>query len=86
MGAEQSRDHIRPGVIIDGQTVHPPGWMWVLGFAIGGCEWAIKACETNDWKNQAREWFKDRDKSRLEAQIARTEKELQRLKEELCRL
>ena len=22
-------------------VVEPPGWAWILGFALGGCQWAI---------------------------------------------
>ena len=75
-----------PGVVVDGRTVYPPGWLWQLSFAMAGCKWAIKACETNDWKNRTRQWFKDQDRVKLEQQIERTEKELERLKAELCQL
>ncbi len=34
-------ESIRPGVVIDGVTYFPPGWMYVLAFALRGFQWAI---------------------------------------------
>lgn len=34
-----------PTVVVDGQTIAPEGWMWILGFALGGVQWAIDECE-----------------------------------------
>ena len=34
----------------DGQTVTPRGWMWVLGFALAGCDWAIKEADTEEFR------------------------------------
>lgn len=31
-----------PTVMVDGSSVQPEGWMWILSFAIGGCDWAVK--------------------------------------------
>lgn len=32
-----------PGVTLpDGRVVYPTGQQWLLGFALGGCEWAEK--------------------------------------------
>jgi hypothetical protein len=34
-------EHIRPSVLLpDGTTVYPTGKMWLLGYALVGCEWA----------------------------------------------
>lgn len=32
-----------PTVQVDGQTVTPTNWQWLLGFALGGCDWAKEA-------------------------------------------
>lgn len=39
-------EHISPSVIIRGQTYYPPGWVWVVAFAIHGCQWAIDEVES----------------------------------------
>lgn len=91
METGESADHIcqtdikmiRPGVVVDGQTIYPPNWLWQLAFAIAGCGWAIEACETNDWKERVREHFVQQERSRLERQIAYYENTLQQLREEL---
>lgn len=34
---------IRPSVLINGMTYYPPGWVYILAFALAGCQWAIDA-------------------------------------------
>jgi hypothetical protein len=49
------KEYIQPGVVINGQTYYPPGWMYVLAFAIAGCKWAIDEIESgkyDGWLNQ----------------------------------
>jgi hypothetical protein len=48
-------ERFAPTVVMDGRTVTPEGWMWVLGFALGGCEWAIKEANTESFKKMVRE-------------------------------
>ncbi len=68
-----------PSVNIPGVgTVTPPGWMWVLAFAIGGCEWAIKEAGTEEFRNIARQWYRDRKMTRMEDYVIH-------LEEKLCR-
>jgi len=39
-----ARSSFAPTVVMPGgRTVTPEGWMWVLGFAMAGCKWAIEA-------------------------------------------
>lgn len=45
------KDTISPGVVLldeQGQehTVHPPGWMYVLAFALRGVPWAVEEIES----------------------------------------
>ncbi len=30
----------------DERTVTPPGWVWILAFAMAGCQWAIDEIES----------------------------------------
>jgi hypothetical protein len=48
---------IRPSVMIDGQTYYPPGWMYILAYAINGFEWAIKECEKPEFKAQVKAYL-----------------------------
>ena len=66
-----------PSVNVPGYgTVTPPGWMWVLGFAIGGCEWAIKEAGTEEFRIQVRKWYREQDMIRTEAYVVDLEKKL----------
>lgn len=43
--------YIQPGVVVrdeygNEQTVYPPGWMYILAFALRGCQWAIDEIES----------------------------------------
>lgn len=86
-----------PTVLVDGKTVTPRGWMWVLGFAIAGCEWAIREASTEDFRSRAKLWFAEREayylkndmayhQRRLDAgkiEYSKTMLEIERLKTEL---
>ena len=74
---------IAPSVVIDGKTVIPKNWMWILGFAIGGCGWAIKEASKPDFIEKVR---KDPVKNRaadIEETILKYEQRINCLKEEL---
>ncbi len=76
-----------PSVVIDGRTVEPPGWMWVLAFALGGCTWAIKECESESFKEAVRGWIRDRKRHHLRgARRHHYEREVERLAEALAQL
>lgn len=69
--------------LADGSTVAPPGWMWVVAFALGDCEWAIRKADTEEFKATVRQWMKDRDCHRLRRQIEEGEHRLAELRREL---
>ncbi len=75
-----------PSVVIDGRTVEPPGWMWVFAFALGGCSWAIKECESERFKQQARDWIRDRKRYHLRGARRYHERECERLSGLLAQL
>ncbi len=31
-----------PTIVVDGETVTPEPWMWILGYALAGVDWAVK--------------------------------------------
>jgi len=73
-----------PSVVVPGWgTYEPPGWMWVLGFALGGCEWAIKEAGTEEFREIAREWYRQQDIDNRERYVAKLEKQLDRARAEL---
>lgn len=64
-------------VMPGGGTVTPEGWMWVLGFALAGCEWAIEAAERDglqqramDYERRRRIYWQEREIAALETRLA----------------
>lgn len=43
-----------PTINFNGETVIPKGYMWVLGFALAGCEWAVKEASKPEFLNMVR--------------------------------
>ena len=41
-----------PQVMIDGVAYTPRGWEWILGFAAGGCQWAIDQARTPEFQQR----------------------------------
>jgi hypothetical protein len=37
------KDTIKPAVLVNGRTIYPTGFEWLLAFAIKGCKWAEDA-------------------------------------------
>ena len=79
---------ILPGVVIDGVTFHPPGWMWILAFAINGCEWALRDVEDPafDLRGRIQEYFRQRRVDGAEREIKRLEQRLSAVRLELSGL
>ncbi len=66
-----------------GNVVQPPGWAWVLGFAIGGCQWAIDEIDSPEFKARYRLWHEENNKLRVEEEIQELEAKIARLKAKL---
>ena len=76
-------DSFAPAVIIDGETIYPKGYEWVLGFALGGCKWAIDKADTEEFRQLIREDLERQAKDRIANQIKYYESETKKLKLEL---
>lgn len=79
-----ARTSFAPTVVMPGGgTVTPEGWMWVLGFAMAGCEWAIEAAERDglqqkamDYQRRQRIYWQEGEIRELEARLAQARKQL----------
>lgn len=76
-------ERFAPTIVIDGRTVQPAGWMWVLGFALAGVPWAIKEAETPEFKARAAEWRRANRNAEIEERIALHEAQIARLRSQL---
>lgn len=90
MTEEQEDPHevtkFSPSVVIDGRTVTPEGWMWVLGFALGGCDWAIEAASKPEFRARVAESLRKRKVEEAEYQIAVLERKIKEARERLSSL
>ena len=76
---------IAPSIVLrDGTTYEPPGWMWVVAFALKGCDWAVKEASTESFRSMVNKWCRENYKHSLVLGIEEKQKQidglLQRLK------
>ena len=72
-----------PSVIVDGKAYTPPGWMWVLSFALAGVEWAIREADTPEFRKVVRVWTVENQNRKIQQEIADYERRLVLLRKEL---
>jgi hypothetical protein len=75
-----------PGVVIDGVTYHPPGWMWVLAFASREIDWAVEATREPEFALTVSRWRHDQKVHELEQRISQSREHLAALESELSDL
>lgn len=66
-----------------GRTVTPRSWMWVLGFALAGCDWAIKKASTEEFRQMVIDDIKASNRTDLLKLISHYEEKIRELKERL---
>lgn len=69
-----------PSIVVDGRTVQPEGWMWVLGFALAGVPWAVEAAESPGFKERCREGLKKMRDREVDSEIEHLERRIAALK------
>ena len=69
-------DRFSPSVMLDGRAVTPTGWMWVVGFALAGCEWAVEEASKPDFQEALSNWMRERKRVEAEEEIAALEKRI----------
>ncbi len=65
-----------PTIKVGGQTVTPKGYEWVLGFALGGCEWAIIEASKPEFLARVRADLEKETIAKLERLINKYENEI----------
>ena len=65
-----------PSVVVDGRTVTPAGWMWVISFALAGCEWAVTEASKPEFRKQVADWMRERKRVEAEQEIAALEQRI----------
>jgi len=72
-----------PTININGETVTPKGYEWILGFALAGCEWAIRKAIEPEFLNMVRGQLKQETVKQLERAIQEYEQKIEQLKKEI---
>jgi len=78
--------HIPLSVCVDGQTVYPPGWMFVVGLALGGAAWAVEECDKPEFKERIKNWQHEQKVLQKEQQCCSLEESLRVAKADLAKL
>lgn len=65
-----------PSLIVDGRKVTPAGWMWILGFALGGCEWAVIEASKPEFRALVADWLRERKRAEAEMEIEALEQRI----------
>lgn len=78
---------ISPGVVVNGETIYPEGWMFVLGFALAGCRWAEEEVARPHFDGIVKDYFKRKELHGLEEEkaayqrlLAETEAKIEKVK------
>jgi hypothetical protein len=79
-------EHFAPTVLIDGRTLQPQGWMWVLSFALAGCEWADEEMKKPEFKAQIAAGLRAMKIAEAEAELAYCEAKSRTLRVALAKL
>ena len=59
-----------PAIKINRETITPKGYVWILGFALAGCDWAIEKANDPEFLAMIRADLKQETIAKLEAEIA----------------
>lgn len=67
-----------PTIVLDGRTVQPEGWMWTLGFAMAGVQWAVDAAAQPEFAARVAAYRKRCREDEALQQIAYHQREIKR--------
>jgi len=72
-----------PTVMVDGRVVTPQGWMWVVGLALAGCEWAVVEASKPDFREQVASWLLTEQRAKALQEIAALEQRIASIKDKM---
>ena len=73
------KETFAPTIIIKGETITPKGYVWILGFALAGCSWAIEAANKPEFLKSVRKDLEQEAHTRIEKVIQDHKQEIERL-------
>jgi hypothetical protein len=72
-----------PTIMVDGRSVAPEGWMWVLCFALAGCEWAVVEADKPEFREFVAAWIQRHKRDEALQEIAALEDRIDNIKASL---
>jgi hypothetical protein len=77
---ETKSESFAPSVrMSNGNIITPPGWVWILAFAIGGCEWAVREASKPEFRERIKSELKSAQKRTLESIKKKHQEEIDRM-------
>jgi hypothetical protein len=75
-------ERFAPTVLVDGETLTPESWMWILAFALGGIQWAIDECEKAefDLRGKIRDYYRRKQIYEITTEMEELEERLKNLR------
>lgn len=77
------REKFAPTILIDGRTVTPKGYEWIMGFALAGCDWALKEANKPEFLVMVRANLKQEKVKQLNKAIQEYKHKIKQCKEEI---
>ena len=65
----------------EGYIESPKGWMWILGFALAKCPWAMEIAFTDEFRQIVRKGITKIQDDKTRAQIEDYERRIEKLKQ-----
>jgi len=79
---EKKVERFAPSVLVPGAgVVQPPGWMWVLAFALRGVPWAVAEALRPQFRERALRYYAEKKLSTLVAERDEAERRVRELNE-----
>ena len=79
-------EYFSPRIHTVNGTITPKGYEWILGFALGGCQWAINKANEPEFKEYVRQCLKLQAVDDTRRIIKAREKDIDRLLQDIEQL
>lgn len=76
-------EYIKPAIMLDGETYYPQGWMYILGFALGGVKWAIVEASKPEFRQLIQDQIRSERNENLKLRLKSLYKEIIDLENEI---
>lgn len=72
-----------PTIHVNDETVTPKGYVWILGFSLAGCDWALEKANKPEFREMVKADLKKEKVIELEKAIERYESRINEIRSEI---